>query len=218
MPLPGRLPRRRASRSRERLSDLLDRLAQERDSQHIEFGSLLEAVGDRTFGALILVFAIPASVVGIIPGVSTLLGLPLVLLSVQVSIGSRRPWLPRSVSARSLERSDFARIVASIRPRLLRFEKLLKPRLRFLTSAWAERGIGLCSLVAATMVVLPIPFGNLLPAVALCAFGLALMERDGVLVLLGLGALGVGLVVLGGAALALKALALDALPRLFNLT
>lgn len=218
MPVRGRFPRRRGRHSHERLSELLDRLAHEDDSEHIAFGDLLEAVGERAFGALILVFSIPAVMVGVIPGISTLLGLPLLLLSIQLAIGSPRPWLPRSVSARSLERSAFARVVMAIRPRLRRFEKLLKPRLLVLTSTWAERGIGLCCLIAAVLVFLPIPFGNLLPAVALCAFGLALMERDGVLVLLGLGTLGFSLIVLGGAALALKALALDGLPKLLHLT
>jgi len=217
-PRSAKFRRRRASLSRERLSELLDRLASEGDSERIVFGSLLEAVGDRAFGALILVFAIPSLMVGIIPGITTLLGLPLLLLSLQLVIGSPRPWFPRSVSARSMERSAFARMVASIRPRLQRFEKLLKPRLLPLTSTSAERVIGLCCLVAAALVFLPIPFGNLLPAVALCAFGLALMERDGVLVLLGVGALGVGLMVLGGAALAVKVLALDGVSRLLQLT
>jgi hypothetical protein len=189
-PLSAKFKRHRASRSRERLSELLDRLAREGDSERMVFGSLQEAVGDRTFGALILVFAIPALVVGIVPGISTLLGLPLVLLSLQLMIGSPRPWFPRSVSARSMERSAFARMVASVRPRLQRFEKLLKLRLLPLTSTWADRIIGLCCLVAAALVFLPIPFGNLLPAMALCAFGLALMERDGVLVLAGLGWIG----------------------------
>lgn len=218
MSLRRRFPRRRARPTRERLSELLDRLAHEDDSERIAFGSLLESVGERAFGALILVFSILAVMVGVIPGISTLLGLPLLLLSIQLAIGSPRPWLPRSVSARSLERSALARVVTTIRPRLRRFEKLLKPRLLVLTSTWAERGIGLCCLIAAVLVFLPIPFGNLLPAVALCAFGLALMERDGVLVLLGLGTLGFSLVVLGGAALALKALALDGLPKLLHLT
>jgi len=214
----GRFPRRRARHSHERLSELLDRLAHEDDSERIAFGDLLEAVGERAFGALILVFSILAVMVGIIPGISTLLGLPLLLLSIQLAIGSPRPWLPRSVSARSLERSEFARVVVAVRPRLRRLEKLLKPRLLVLTSTWAERGIGLCCLIAAVLVFLPIPLGNLLPAVALCAFGLALMERDGVLMLLGLGTLGFSLIVLGGAALALKALALDGLPKLLHLT
>ena len=218
MPVRGRFTRRRGRHSHERLSELLDRLAHEDDSERIAFGDLLEAVGERAFGALILVFSIPAVMVGVIPGISTLLGLPLLLLSIQLAIGSPRPWLPRSVSARSLERSAFARVVTTIRPRLRRFEKLLKPRLLALTSTWAERGIGLCCLIAAVLVFLPIPLGNLLPAVALCAFGLALMERDGVLVLLGLGTLGFSLIVLGGAALALKALALDGLPKLLHLT
>ena len=218
MSLRGRFPRRRARPTRERLSELLDRLAHEDDSERIAFGRLLESVGERTFGALFLVFSIPAVMVGVIPGISTLLGLPLLLLSIQLTIGSPRPWLPRSVSARSLERSAFARVVVAIRPRLQRLEKLLKPRLLVLTSAWAERGIGLCCLIAAALVFLPIPFGNLLPAVALCAFGLALMEKDGILVLVGLATLGFSLVVLGGAALALKALALDGLPKLLHLT
>jgi hypothetical protein len=218
MPVRGRFPRRRARHGHERLSELLDRLAHEDDSERIVFGGLLEAVGERAFGALILVFSILAVMVGVIPGISTLLGLPLLLLSIQLATGSPRPWLPRSVSARSLERSQFARAVVAVRPRLQRFEKLLKPRLLVLTSTWAERGIGLCCLIAAVLVFLPIPFGNVLPAVALCAFGLALMERDGVLVLLGLGTLGFSLIVLGGAAIALKALALDGLPKLLQLT
>jgi len=218
MSLRGRFPRRRARPTRERLSELLDRLAHEDDSERIAFGRLLESVGERTFGALFLVFSIPAVMVGVIPGISTLLGLPLLLLSIQLTIGSPRPWLPRSVSARSLERSAFARVVAAIQPRLQRFEKLLKPRLLVLTSVWAERGIGLCCLIAAALVFLPIPFGNLLPAVALCAFGLALMEKDGILVLVGLGTLGFSVILLGGAALALKAFALDSLPKLLHLT
>ena len=69
--------------------------------------------------------------------------------------------------ARSLQRRAFSRIVQSIQPRLQRTERLLKPRLLFLTSTWAERGIGLCRLVAAAVVFLPIPFGILLPALAL---------------------------------------------------
>ena len=129
MPRRGRFPRRRARRSHGRLSELLDRLAHEDDSERIAFGGLLDAVGERAFGALILVFSIPAVMVGMIPGISALL---------------------------------------------------------VLTSIWAERGIGLCCFMAAALVFLPIPFGNLLPAIALCAFGLALMERDGVLALDGL--------------------------------
>jgi len=213
---PGRLRTPRASHSRERLSALLDRLAIEGDSERIVFGGLLEAVGDRAFGALFLVFAIPSALVGVIPGVSTLLGLPLVLLSVQLSVGSRRPWLPRALGARSIERVAFARVVESIRPRLRRLERLLKPRLLFLTSTWAERVIGLGCLVAAVLVALPIPFGNLVPALALCAFGLSLMERDGILVLVGLGTLAFSLVALGGAALAVKAMALEILPALIG--
>jgi hypothetical protein len=59
--------------------------------------------------------------------------------------------------------------------------------------------------------------GNLLPALALCTFGTALRERDGVLALVGLGTLSFSLILPGGVAIAVKALALEGLPALLGL-
>jgi hypothetical protein len=48
--------------------------------------------------------------------------------------------------------------------------------------SWIAVAIGLMALI----VVMPIPFGNVLPAVALMLIGLGLVFRDGVAVVLGL--------------------------------
>jgi hypothetical protein len=41
-------------------------------------------------------------------------------------------------------------------------------------------------LLLATVVFLPIPLGNFLPSLAICALGLAILERDGLALLAGL--------------------------------
>ena len=59
-----------------------------------------------------------------------------------------------------------------------------------LLSWTGERLIGVGLLVLTVVLTLPIPFGNWLPAFAICIIGLAMVEKDGLAVLIG-GAVGV---------------------------
>jgi hypothetical protein len=72
-------------------------------------------------------------------------------------------------------------------PYLERAERLLRPRLTMLLSWTGERLIGIAILLLALILTLPIPFANWLPAFAIAIFGLAIVEKDGVAVLCGLG-------------------------------
>lgn len=195
------------------LSELLARIAADESRDRVSMGDLLEIAGDRAFGALLFVFALP-NVVPTPPGVSAMLGLPLVLLSAQFLWGRRTPWLPRVIASRSMARADFAELISRMAPLLRRFERVLKPRWSFLVSAVAERVLGLGLLLLAVILFLPIPLGNMLPAAAICILSLALIEHDGLASLLGilLGVLAV-IVVWG----ALFALAKAALALLYHL-
>jgi hypothetical protein len=53
-------------------------------------------------------------------------------------------------------------------------------------SSGAERVIGAVCLLLSVIVLLPIPFGNTVPALAVCIFALGVLERDGVWILTGL--------------------------------
>jgi hypothetical protein len=66
-----------------------------------------------------------------------------------------------------------------------------------LLSWTGERFIGVALLVLAIALTLPIPFGNWLPAFAIAIVGLALVEKDGVGALVGLGVGAAGLIVIG---------------------
>ncbi len=148
------------------------------DVERISVGSILSAFGDRAFGALLLVFALP-NALPMPPGTSAILGAPIVFIAFQLMIGRPSLWLPRIITDRSLARADFATLAAKIEPWVHKLEKLLKPRYPLLTTPLADRLTGLACFVLSLILALPIPFGNMPPAVALTAFALGMIESDG---------------------------------------
>jgi len=138
---------------------------------------------DRAISILLVVFAAP-NLVPTPPGASLVLGAPLIFLSVQLMVGAR-PWLPRFIRDRSLGRSEFAGLVQRIAPWLEKAERFLKPRWKGLTYPPVERVVGATCLLLAVILFLPIPLGNILPALAICLFGRGILERDGVWILSG---------------------------------
>jgi len=190
----------------DRLSVILARLAEPEEGS-VTLAEVLTAVGERSFGALLVILAIPNMVAGLIPGLSIVLGLPLLLVSMQLVVGAERPWLPRRLAHLKIKRSDLRRMVERTRPTLRRLERALQPRLEFLTSPWAERLIGLGCLALSVLVFLPIPFANLVPAIGIMLFGFSMLERDGLMVLAAMGIVGVSAALFSGVAIAFFAAA-----------
>jgi hypothetical protein len=159
------------------LSQILQQLADDAGRERISVGDLLAALSDRALGALLFVFACPNALPAL-PGTSVILGAPLVLLAAQLAF-KRRPWLPGFIAKRSMSRTDFQTLVGRICPWLQRAEKMLRPR----ASAWAlppmEYLVGAVCLLLAIVVLLPIPLGNMLPALAISMLALGILERDG---------------------------------------
>jgi hypothetical protein len=174
---------RRVARDKVRLSDMLSVIAADPRRERISIGDLMASMDARAMGALLLIFALP-NVLPSLPGTSGILGLPLIYLTSQMMLG-RLPWLPKFIATRSLARTDFAALVNRIEPWLARSERFLKPRLSWLVHEKAERLIGLVALFLSVILILPIPFGNMLPALAISLFALGLMEHDGIWVIAG---------------------------------
>jgi hypothetical protein len=166
------------------LSAELLALAQDRSRERVSLADLVAALGDRALGALMFVFAVP-NILPAPPGTSAILGTPLVLLATQLMLGLR-PWLPGFVSRRSMLRTDFEQMVFRVAPRLRKVERLLRPRMSALASPPVEYLVGAICLLLALVIALPIPFGNIPPAIAICLFALGVLERDGLWVLAGM--------------------------------
>lgn len=165
----------------ERLSRTLTRIAGEAAGDRITLGDLLAALQGRAFGALMLVFAFP-NILPSPPGLAGVLGLPLVVLSA-LMVAGRDPWLPPFIARRGLATVTFQKMVDRGTPWIMRAERLLQHRLPVLTTPPAQRAIGLLCLLLSLVLMLPVPFGNLMPSLAICVLALGLLERDGAWVL-----------------------------------
>ncbi|OFW71188.1 MAG: hypothetical protein A2W02_03605 [Alphaproteobacteria bacterium RBG_16_64_48] len=169
-----------------RTSQLLREFLAGETGPRITLGALRDALGDRGFGVLLFIFALPNLVPVNIPLLSAVLGLPLVLLAAQLSYGRHKPWFPDWLTDQTFSRQGFAAVVTRALPYLERAERLLRPRLTILLSWTGERLIGIAILILALVLALPIPFANWLPACAIAIIALAIVEKDGVAVLIGL--------------------------------
>jgi hypothetical protein len=156
-------------------------------AERVRVRDITESLGQRSFGFILLIFALPNSlpILGI-PGVSTITGLPMLLVAVQMALGHKRVYLPRWIADSSLATADFQKLINKVAPWLRRIEKLMRPRIPVLTLGSAERWLGAFCVLLAFLLVLPIPLGNLLPALGILFIALGLIESDGVCVLVGI--------------------------------
>ena len=192
---------RRAKPQRKRLSVMLDELAGDETRDRIAVSDLVVAMQVRAYGALLLIFALP-NVLPAPPGTSGLLGLPLLFLSTRMMLG-QTPWLPQFIASRSVPRASFAVVIDRAMPWLQRAERLLRHRLSLLTTGPAQQVLGLFCLFLTLILVIPIPFGNLAPSLAMCLIALGVLERDGLWVIIGVVAGVLASVFVGGMGYAL---------------
>jgi hypothetical protein len=187
---------------RQPLSAIL-REVSEQTGPTISVGELTERFGGRAMGALLLVFGL-ACTLPLPPGGTTIFGAPLVLLAPQVAAGSRAPWLPGRLRRKAVAVADFRKGLPRVLVWLERVEALSRPRLPFLFGGWGDRAIGATCTVLALVLILPIPLGNILPAASVSVLSFSLLQRDGLLALLGyaLAAVSAGLLVLSAGLLA----------------
>lgn len=167
----------------DRLSAILTAIAEAEDRDRISVGDLLQALRRRALGALMFIFAV-ITALPMPPGVSAIVGAPLVFLTAQLMLGMNA-WLPRIISDRSLTRVDFHRVVRVAAPWLARAEGIMKPRLEFLTRRPVIHLLGLVAFCMALLVLLPIPGANMAPSIAICIIALGLLERDGIWIVIG---------------------------------
>lgn len=183
----------------QNLSTVLLAFAASLDRARIQWGELDQLLGDRSFGFLLLLFALPNSIplVGI-PGVSTVTGIVLIVIAIQMIGGLRRLYLPERIQRRSFSGTGFKKLIQRAAPWLAKLERGLKPRWLWLTSSRAERWLGGVCLLLALLLILPIPFGNFFPGFAVVLLALGLIEKDGAFIVAGLAMTVVSVIALGG--------------------
>ncbi|KQS54203.1 hypothetical protein ASG17_11140 [Brevundimonas sp. Leaf363] len=164
-------------------SAVLERIGA-RPGQKLFLGEVVEAFGERAFGAVMLLFAI-INMLPWPPGGTTITGAPLLFLSMELAWGRDSLWLPGWIERASINRKTFRDLSAHFMKAIRLSERLSKPRLAFLSGPFGQGLVGLACLFLSIVLVLPVWGGNLVPAIAIGLFSLGIMQRDGLAIILG---------------------------------
>jgi hypothetical protein len=159
------------------LSRIFDELFASPDGP-ITIAAIRDALADRSFGALLLFFA-AINCLPLPPGSSTILAIPILLLSAQLVLGYQRVWLPARILRIEVPPHIQLRFNTLAGRWLKWFEQFVKPRYWPFTNRTADIAIGLLIFCLSVVLLLPIPLGNWTPAAAIFVFSLSLIERDG---------------------------------------
>lgn len=151
---------------------------------HITLGDILQRFHTRAFGVLTLIMLLPAFLPVPI-GVGAIAGPLVSLTGLQMLIGLSAPWLPRAMRQRNIQRATIARFSARMEGVLRRLERACRPRLVALTSHTAAHVFtGLQLVLLGVLLALPIPLTNYPFGLLLMLYAIALIEHDGVLLLI----------------------------------
>lgn len=171
------------------LEELLAQIATAVHSEHsrVTLGDILESVGTRSFAPLLMLtgtlLVSPLSGIPLFPSTMAFIVL---LASLQMLVGRPHFWLPRWLLMRTLERESLLRVLDWLKTPCAFIDRYLRPRLVYLVRGPSQVVIALvCLVLAALMPIMELmPFSSSVAGFALCAFGLALVAHDGLMVLL----------------------------------
>ncbi|MEE4211760.1 MAG: exopolysaccharide biosynthesis protein [Parvularcula sp.] len=192
------------------VEDVLDRLKEAvRSKQHVEKGKatvgvVLDAFGSRSYGPFLLVPAlIEMSPIGGIPGVPTILAVFILSAAVQMLMGRDHIWVPGFFERRHINGDKVVAVDKKVRPAARWLDKHTRARIPLLLRKGGVMGAAI-AVILLCLTVPPlelVPFASTLPMAAIACFGLALLARDGLLMLIAF--VVAGLVPLGIAAIAM---------------
>lgn len=166
-----------------RASALLRDLEGAFPNETVTVHELIERLEGRAIGLLLLILALPMCIPNV-PGISTIFGLLIIAPAVQMILGGQKLWLPGRVRRWSFPREGLLQAIRVAAPILERIEHFVKPRMPVLTQPPFTIFFGLQTLLMAFVLVLPIPLGNWPPGMTVAMTALALLQRDGLLMLL----------------------------------
>lgn len=177
------------SASDNSLTAVLEKIEPDEQSGKASLEDIVSALESRGFGPLLFAPALIAVLpTGGIPGVPTVCGVVIALISVQIIFGRTHPWLPGFVNKVEFDKEKLDKGVDIARKVTTKIDKLSKPRLEKLSSKNAKKVVaGICILAAIAMIPLEaVPFAVMIPAASIMLFSIGLITKDGYFTLTGI--------------------------------
>jgi hypothetical protein len=163
-------------------SILLQRLHDQIPADRFTLGWLMHNLHTRSFGIIMLLLAL----VAIAPGLSIVAGLLLMMPAFQMITGKAAPVFPRRIAAHPLPARYLAAVLQRSVPVLKYLEHVVHPRWHTPVEV-TKRTVGaVVFMLSVTLVFIPLPLSNVVPALVIALLSLAYLEEDGVLLLIAL--------------------------------
>jgi hypothetical protein len=192
------------------LSKRLEQIVHDAGPDRLSFSELAVQLHSRAWGGLLFIFA-AINVLPLPPGTSAFFALPILIVSAQMAFGRSSPWFPARIDRRGVKKQELERLISKMGWLEARVERIFKPRLPALTAPTATRLIGVVCFLLALVAAIPVPLFHVAPAAAILLFGLALIYRDGALVIVAAVAavlsIAVDALIIGSGVVALKYIA-----------
>jgi len=161
----------------------------------LTLGEALDLLGERSFGALFVLLALPAALPLPAAGYAVPFGLGIFVLGIELIAGRSRPWLPARILKMKLPSLDpDSRALALLE----RIEGLFRARGPGLHGPFRAM-VGLTACCLGGLMMIPIPGTNTLPGACALVMGMGILYRDGLWTAAGM-VIGAGLLGLYGAA------------------
>ncbi len=155
------------------------------DGPKASLGALVEALDERAYGMMLLLLALPCCLpfVYLLPQI---VALPMLALAAQMAMGKEAPWLPAGLAKREFQVSMMKGTVRRAERYLGWIERVTHPRLTALSDGVGMRITGALLLIPCASILVPLPLTNSTPGVGVAIASVGLIERDGLLIILGL--------------------------------
>ena len=176
-------------------STALRDLLRHASTETITLAWLMERLGERSFGLVLLLLGLLAT----LPGASVVAGILIAVPAFQMILGRHAPLFPRILAVRSFKTRHLAAMLDHAVPPLRYLERYIRPRWQARFGA-AKRLVGLAILIVGSLLFVPIPLSNVPPALVIVLVAFAYLEEDGVLLCLTLAIILVLLMIAGGVA------------------
>lgn len=159
--------------------------ADSEEAQTATLGDVITRLDERAFGMMLLLLALPCCLpfIYLLPQI---VALPMLALAGQLALGRHAPWLPAKLKNRNFQIHHFEGVLERSDKYLGVIERFAKPRLTFLTDQPGIRVIGVLLIIPTASILIPLPSTNTVPGIGVAIASLGLIERDGILILLGL--------------------------------
>ena len=167
-------------------SESLKIIGQKTEEGKTKIYEIIEDFKESAVFLAMVFFALPVAIpLPYPPGFTTIMGIPMMLLSLRMISGSKKVRLPARINNYEIKNSTLKMICNKMVPIVETMEKYIKPRLFFAKSAYCEKFVGFISLMASIAVALPIPLTNAIPALGVAVMTLGLLNKDGYTILIG---------------------------------